>query len=583
MRAVLDHSWVLLSEAQRNSLARLSVFRGGFTREAAQVVARSSLHDLLALLDKSWLRWDGYTQRYEIHELLRQYAAQMLEKDTIQARQVGDAHAKYYMDYLKSCEASLHSSQQHEIIRQLELDLDNIRAAWHRVIDEADLDAIEQGAHAYYDLNDISGRYHEAAGAMFTAINMLQAAPASAQRDFTLAIVQNAAGGILIRLGRFKEAREAFTSSIRLFKQAGRPPAAGFGTVPYIGLGLLDTTTGNYAGAVSHIGAALAGIDPHNDKLNLGFALYVLANATYALGQFEKADDYAHQAYQISDEHGDFWFGSYILIVRGNIARATNNDAQALAYYQASYTLKAAFNDLDGMAFALNCMARIALLRGSHDEAARLYQQSHDLYHEVNDPGGIATAVFGLGDTAQATGDHAAGRRHFAQALSMAIDLHWSPLILDIITGTGEIALKSGDVEQAAYMLAYVIHHPAAESFTFRRASDLLAQAKLPTASLPDEAADLDRMARLTLEYLQQTVNDRVAYQPHLNTLTPREREVLALIAAGLTNHEIAGELVVGISTVKKHITHIYSKLDANDRVNAINRARALGLLPPSP
>jgi ATP/maltotriose-dependent transcriptional regulator MalT len=62
--------------------------------------------------------------------------------------------------------------------------------------------------------------------------------------------------------------------------------------------------------------------------------------------------------------------------------------------------------------------------------------------------------------------------------------------------------------------------------------------------------------------------------------LSSREAEVLALLAAGLQNQQIADELVVALSTVKKHVTHIFDKLGAVNRTQATARARELGLLP---
>jgi LuxR family maltose regulon positive regulatory protein len=67
--------------------------------------------------------------------------------------------------------------------------------------------------------------------------------------------------------------------------------------------------------------------------------------------------------------------------------------------------------------------------------------------------------------------------------------------------------------------------------------------------------------------------------QPLVDPLTQRELEVLRLIAAGLSNREIAQELVVAVSTVKSHINHIYGKLEATNRVQAAARAREAGLL----
>ncbi len=83
MRAVFDWSWRLLSEDERQVLCRLAVFRGPFTREAAEAVAGARLRPLSSLIHKSLLRWSEWSTtsagRYALHELLRQFAAQQLE------------------------------------------------------------------------------------------------------------------------------------------------------------------------------------------------------------------------------------------------------------------------------------------------------------------------------------------------------------------------------------------------------------------------------------------------------------------------------------------------------------------------
>jgi LuxR family maltose regulon positive regulatory protein len=67
--------------------------------------------------------------------------------------------------------------------------------------------------------------------------------------------------------------------------------------------------------------------------------------------------------------------------------------------------------------------------------------------------------------------------------------------------------------------------------------------------------------------------------QPLIEPLTPRELEILGLIAEGLSNREIAEGLFLALSTVKGHNRNLYAKLQVSRRTEAVARARELGLL----
>jgi predicted ATPase len=104
MRAVLDHSWTLLAERERQVLAGLSVFRGGFTQEAAQEITDASLRNLMTLTNRSLLhRMPG--GRYEAHELLRQYAEEQLDRTPEERERIHDRHCEYYAEFLHRREA----------------------------------------------------------------------------------------------------------------------------------------------------------------------------------------------------------------------------------------------------------------------------------------------------------------------------------------------------------------------------------------------------------------------------------------------------------------------------------------------
>src|SRR6185436_11143741 len=79
IRTIFEHSWVLLGAEERAVLARASIFRGGFNRPAAERVASANLRALAQLLNQSLLRRDAQSGRYEVHELIRQYAREKLD------------------------------------------------------------------------------------------------------------------------------------------------------------------------------------------------------------------------------------------------------------------------------------------------------------------------------------------------------------------------------------------------------------------------------------------------------------------------------------------------------------------------
>ncbi|HEX8683230.1 MAG TPA: BTAD domain-containing putative transcriptional regulator, partial [Ardenticatenaceae bacterium] len=128
MRAIFDHSWSLLSDEESLALARLSLFRGGFRREAAQTVADAPLPMLAALGDKSLLRRVS-SGRYDMHELVRQYALEKLNASG-DLDAIRDRYLAYYSNFVAEAAPQLQGAQQVGWLEQLEQELDNLRAAF---------------------------------------------------------------------------------------------------------------------------------------------------------------------------------------------------------------------------------------------------------------------------------------------------------------------------------------------------------------------------------------------------------------------------------------------------------------------
>jgi DNA-binding NarL/FixJ family response regulator len=95
------------------------------------------------------------------------------------------------------------------------------------------------------------------------------------------------------------------------------------------------------------------------------------------------------------------------------------------------------------------------------------------------------------------------------------------------------------------------------------------------------EALLAPTVTRRLIEEFARIARTRSARPSALDELTPRELEVLRLLARGLSNGEIAAELVVSETTVKTHVTHVLGKLGLRDRVQAVVLAYESGLVAP--
>ena len=174
MRAVFDHSWRLLTEREREVFGGLSVFRGGFTRQAAQRVTGASLRELRALVNKSLLHRTP-TGRYEVHELLRQYAAEKLDQSPAASEAVHDRHCAYYAAALQQWEAHLKGPRQQAALAEIEADSENARAAWNWAVERGHVEHIEQAIEGLCLFYDLRWRYQEGEAACRMAAEKLAA------------------------------------------------------------------------------------------------------------------------------------------------------------------------------------------------------------------------------------------------------------------------------------------------------------------------------------------------------------------------------------------------------------------------
>lgn len=158
VRAAFDRSWQLLDEAQRAAFRRLSVFRGGFTREASEVVAGVGLRTLQALVNKSLVRRNPNTGRYEFHELLRHYAAEHLNASG-ESEQLYQSHAAYYAAFMEERWPRLKDARQNAAVQEVEADMENVRFACQYWFNAGQFAEILKFLHTFWAVYDIRGLY----------------------------------------------------------------------------------------------------------------------------------------------------------------------------------------------------------------------------------------------------------------------------------------------------------------------------------------------------------------------------------------------------------------------------------------
>ena len=149
LRAVFLHTWNRLSAAERGVFMRLSVFRGGAPLEAARHVAGATVAILATLIDHALLRRlpDG---RYDIHELLRQFAQEQLEQDRQAAQAAHDTHSSYYAGFLEERSSAITGAAQQRILQEMTAEIDNIRTAWNWATGRLHVGDLQRAAYTLY-------------------------------------------------------------------------------------------------------------------------------------------------------------------------------------------------------------------------------------------------------------------------------------------------------------------------------------------------------------------------------------------------------------------------------------------------
>ena len=301
INAVFDATWQRLRVTEQAVFAALSVFRAGFTREAAHEIAGATLGHLSSLTDKSLIKADQVDaerqSRYRVHELLRQYGALKLAESPAVIRLARARHCAYFATFLETRLAAINGLNQRKAADEIVIELDNVRAAWQWAVDNANVEAIRQAATTLFLFCQLRSLFLEGAEMMAAAAAALQTSDASALRAATLAQVLNHEGWLRIRVGDFDRAVAALEASRRLYAQPeAAAPAPYMGTDPSPPLAIVAQIRGEYSRARELGEEALRAAVARCDQYNQSYAHYALTSLCAAQGDYVAAGYHAQLA-----------------------------------------------------------------------------------------------------------------------------------------------------------------------------------------------------------------------------------------------------------------------------------------------
>ena len=531
LRETISWSYELLNDDQKALFRRLSVFVGGCSLEATEEVCGGDLDSLGSLVDESLLRAEG--ERFGMLETIREYASELLQA-TPEANATRRAHAAHYLALAHAAASGRAASDQAKSRTTLETDHDNLRAALRFSLDEGDpLTALELCA--------VLWRFWFERGYLSEGRLWLDASLATSP-DASLARARVLSGnGVLAHYqGDYEQAeelcQEALQLSLALNDGKGIAEAQ-------TGLGLVRRARGDYPEAETLFREALAGYEGLDDEAGVARGLDRLAMHFVVVG----------------------------------------DDAQARPLFEDSLARFRRLGDAHGIALGLYGLAYTRPTDALIDARAQV-EKSLDILRAVGDRRTFGKVLWCLAGINADLRDVEAAAAQFEESLTLFIEFGDRWFCVLVLEAAAFLSASSQEIERAVRLLG------AADTVLENIGVPLLARFRAPhdqamaeaRATLGDSrfATAWNDGKRLSLGGTVELVGAASA-RADIDTpdgLTAREIEVLALVADGRTDAEVAEKLVVSVRTVHAHLRSIYRKLDLHTRSAATRYALEHGL-----
>jgi predicted ATPase/DNA-binding CsgD family transcriptional regulator len=531
MRDTIGWSVELLDDVERTLFRRLSVFVGGCTLEAVEQVCGGDLDALGSLVDKSLVRVDG--ERFGMLETIREYAGELLGASA-EAKDIRREHAAHYLHLAQTAAPSLSGADQAMWRTTLETDHDNLRAALRFSLDAGD-------AATALELCAVLWRFWFERGYLSEGRLWLdESLAASSEASLTRARSLSGNGVLAHYQGDYDRAEELCQEALELSRSLD--DAKGVAEA-YTGIALVRRTRGETAEAETLFREALVVYEGLGDEEGIARTLDRLA---------------------------------LNFVVAGD-------DGRARPFFERSLELFRRLGDSHGIALGLYGLA-VTRPAGAHVAARVQADESLDILRAVGDRRTFGKVLWNVADINADLGDAGTAAAQFEESLTLFIEFGDRWFCVLVLESAAFLAAASGDAERAVRLLGAAdtvlgaIGVPLLARFRARH-DHVLAEARSTLGNVGFEAA-WDEGKRLPLRATVELVG-AVRTRADLDapdSLTARELEVLALVAEGRTDAEVADRLVVSLRTVHAHLRSIYRKLDLHTRSAATRYALEHGL-----
>jgi predicted ATPase/transcriptional regulator with XRE-family HTH domain len=457
IKAVFDHSWKLLSNEERAAFMKLSVFRGGFTRDAAEKVAGATLNTLSSLVGKS-LVWRNGAGRYDLHELARQYVqGQLIRSDEFD--EARNQHLGFFLTLVEEAKPKLYGPEQIHWLDRLEQDHDNLRAAlaWSLRYQgtAAELPGNLMAQTAQESLRLAGNLYlfwkrrnHWTEGREWLQHALAQSAALPGTHERTSAL--NAAALLAAEQADTQSARQLAEENLTLSKELGdlHKTASALNT-----LGVVFWKQKKYSEARRYCEEGLALFRELGDPFAVADSLHSLGHITINQDDYEAAGSFLNESLSISEELQNRVGLIEALGDLGLLAYLRNDFPMAKSYFEDSLVRFREAGVLGGIEATLNRLGDLARCQGDYDRAGQHYTESLTLYREMNDLDEIPSLLHNLGYVAQYRGDSSQAMALFKEALSIQQKTGNQAGIAECLVGIAAVLSAQGRAESAACLL----------------------------------------------------------------------------------------------------------------------------------